>query len=154
MAARATAVTLALAAGLVCALDWLRRRRARGGARAVKIDGNKIAKEIRAEIKDEVSALEREWEVTPGLAVVLVGARTDSLTYVKHKKKAAAEVGFHSVDVELDERAPQADVLLAIEGLNEDPGRILNTMSELWIPATFRYKLSREGSQDFASKSL
>ena len=114
-------VTLALAAGLVCALDWLRRRRARRGARAIKIDGNKVAKEIRAEIKEEVGALEREHGVTPGLAVVLVGARTDSLTYVKHKKKAAAEVGFHSVDVELDERAPQADVLLAIEGLNEDP---------------------------------
>lgn len=30
--------------------------------------------------------------VRPGLAVVLVGQRTDSATYVRMKKKAAAEV--------------------------------------------------------------
>lgn len=36
--------------------------------------------------------------VTPGLAVVLVGNRTDSATYVRMKKKAAEEVGFYSVD--------------------------------------------------------
>ena len=52
-------VTLALAAGLVCALDSLRRRRARRGAPAIAIDGNKVAKEIRAEIKEEGGALER-----------------------------------------------------------------------------------------------
>jgi 5,10-methylene-tetrahydrofolate dehydrogenase/methenyl tetrahydrofolate cyclohydrolase len=38
---------------------------------------------------------------------VIVGNRTDSATYVRMKKKAAAEVGFHSVDIALDESVTQ-----------------------------------------------
>ena len=43
-------------------------------------------------------------------AVVLVGARPDSAKYVSMKKKAAKELGFHSVDHTLDEDTPQAEV--------------------------------------------
>jgi len=49
---------------------------------------------------------------------VLVGARPDSATYVRMKKKAAAEVGFFSVDVTLDEDATQETVLQAVQTLN------------------------------------
>ena len=72
---------------------------------ATKISGTAISKEIREEMKQEVMALQAEHGVTPGLAVVLVGNRPDSATYVRMKKKAAAELGFHSVDVTLPDTA-------------------------------------------------
>lgn len=47
----------------------------------------------------------------PGLAVVLVGARKDSETYVRNKKKACAEVGIVDYGANLPEDASQEDVL-------------------------------------------
>lgn len=72
---------------------------------ATKISGTQISKDIREELKDQVALLQAEHNVTPGLAVVLVGERPDSATYVRMKKKAAAEIGFHSVDVSLPDTA-------------------------------------------------
>ena len=45
--------------------------------------------------------MKQDTGVVPGLAVVLVGNRPDSATYVRMKKKAAAEVELHAVDVSL-----------------------------------------------------
>lgn len=59
---------------------------------AAIIDGKKIAEDIRKEIASEVSALKASTGKAPGLAVVLVGSRKDSETYVRSKKKACAEV--------------------------------------------------------------
>ena len=47
----------------------------------------------------------------PGLAVVLVGSRKDSETYVRSKKKACAEVGIVDFGVDLPEDATQEQVL-------------------------------------------
>ena len=43
-----------------------------------------MSKTIKAELKEQVAAM----EVKPGLAVLLIGARKDSQTYVKMKQKA------------------------------------------------------------------
>jgi len=56
------------------------------------IDGKKIAEDIRGEIASEVAKIKAASGQVPGLAVVLVGARKDSETYVRSKKKACAEV--------------------------------------------------------------
>ena len=71
------------------------------------IDGKAIAATVRAEIKTAADELKQTHGVTPGLAVVLVGNRTDSATYVRMKKKAAAEVGFYSVDKTFEESVTQ-----------------------------------------------
>ena len=47
----------------------------------------------------------------PGLAVVLVGGRKDSETYVRNKKKACAEVGIVDFGASLPEDATEEDVL-------------------------------------------
>ena len=88
------------------------------GAAAV-INGTAIAAGIRAELRAEVARL-ASVGLTPGLAVVLVGARLDSATYVRMKKRAAAEVGLHSVDVALAADATQRELLAEIERLNAD----------------------------------
>lgn len=64
---------------------------------ATLISGTAISKELRGELAEHVKEMQAEHGITPGLAVVLVGDRPDSATYVRMKKKAAAEVGFHSV---------------------------------------------------------
>ena len=49
----------------------------------------------------------------PGLAVVLVGSRKDSETYVRNKKKACEEVGIASFGETLPEEATEEEVLKA-----------------------------------------
>ena len=84
------------------------------------IDGKAISAQIRKEVAEQVALLVDEHNVRPGLAVVLVGERKDSATYVRFKKKAAAEVDFHSVDIKEDETVSQAKLLEIVDQLNED----------------------------------
>ncbi len=85
------------------------------------IDGKAIAATIRGEIKTEVDEMQNEYGTVPGLATVLVGARPDSATYVRMKKKACAEVGIKSFANELPADVQQADVVDLIRELNENP---------------------------------
>ena len=55
---------------------------------------------------------------TPGLAVVLVGARRDSATYVRMKKKACAEVGVVSFGIDYPADVTQEELLTKIDELN------------------------------------
>jgi hypothetical protein len=69
-----------------------RRQAVHARASAQLIDGKQIAADIRQELAAEVATLKAATGKVPGLAVVLVGARKDSETYVRNKKKACAEV--------------------------------------------------------------
>jgi methylenetetrahydrofolate dehydrogenase (NADP+)/methenyltetrahydrofolate cyclohydrolase len=57
---------------------------------------------------------------TPGLATLLVGADDASARYVGMKHAKAAELGCHSVDTHLGADATQAEVLAAVQALNDD----------------------------------
>lgn len=85
------------------------------------ISGNAISAQIIDEVKQATEELIAEHNVTPGLAVVLVGNRTDSATYVKMKKRAAANCGFHSIDIDLPVEVSQDELLAEIDKLNNDP---------------------------------
>ncbi len=82
------------------------------------LDGKAIAADIRASIKDQVSALVAAGGRQPGLAVVLVGDNPASRVYVRNKSAACAEVGFHSEMHLLDADVPEADLLALIDALN------------------------------------
>lgn len=88
---------------------------------ATKIDGTAIAKNIREELKVSVDAMKEKFGVEPGLAVVLVGERRDSATYVRMKKKACAEIGIRSVGIDLRVEVSQAELIQHIDDLNADP---------------------------------
>lgn len=85
------------------------------------IDGKQIAEDIRKEIAAEVAGLKAATGRAPGLAVVLVGTRKDSETYVRSKKKACAEVGFESFGADLPETATEEEVLAVVERFNANP---------------------------------
>ena len=88
---------------------------------ATVIDGKAIAATVREEIATEVKAMKESKGTVPGLAVVLVGERKDSQTYVRSKKKACEEVGIVSYGADLPADASQEEVLDVVRGFNEDP---------------------------------
>lgn len=85
------------------------------------INGNQIAKQLRAELKVEVDELKSEHGVTPGLAVVLVGEDPASKVYVRNKHRACERVGIESIGIRLPADASHAEVMEKVEELNENP---------------------------------
>ncbi|KAF8725890.1 hypothetical protein HU200_020457 [Digitaria exilis] len=85
------------------------------------IDGKAIAADIRREVAAEVAALSSKHNFVPGLAVVIVGSRKDSQTYVSMKRKACAEVGICSVHVDLPEDISELALVAEVHRLNADP---------------------------------
>ena len=85
------------------------------------IDGKAIAATIREEIRNEVEAIKAKHGKVPGLATVLVGARRDSQTYVRMKKKACEEVGIASFSHDLPEDISQEELLKVVRDLNANP---------------------------------
>ncbi|PKI45410.1 hypothetical protein CRG98_034215 [Punica granatum] len=59
--------------------------------------------------------------VVPGLAVILVGDRAESATYVRNKKKACGHVGINSFEVHLPANSSEEEVLKYISEFNADP---------------------------------
>jgi 5,10-methylene-tetrahydrofolate dehydrogenase/methenyl tetrahydrofolate cyclohydrolase len=103
-------------------------------AKAIVIDGKAVAATIQDELKDEVETLQREYGLVPGLAVILVGDRVDSATYVRMKKKMATAIGIHSVDVNLPATVSQEELLHHIEACNTDP-KIHGILVQLPLPS-------------------
>lgn len=85
------------------------------------IDGKSNAADIRGEIKTEVSELKAKYGKVPGLAVVIVGSRPDSATYVRMKRKACDEAGIVSFHKEMPDTATEAEVLEVVSEFNANP---------------------------------
>ena len=86
----------------------------------VIIDGNKIAQEMRDEVRKRALALKEKTGIVPGLAVILVGEDPASQVYVGRKAKACAEVGFLSREYKLSADTSEAKLLNIISELNAD----------------------------------
>jgi methylenetetrahydrofolate dehydrogenase (NADP+) / methenyltetrahydrofolate cyclohydrolase len=82
---------------------------------ATRLDGKALAARIRAEVAAEVAELG-----DLGLATVLVGDDAASQLYIRLKHKAAGEVGIRPIDRRLPADATEADVIAAVEELNDD----------------------------------
>ncbi|WP_375784841.1 bifunctional methylenetetrahydrofolate dehydrogenase/methenyltetrahydrofolate cyclohydrolase FolD [Bradyrhizobium sp. Pha-3] len=87
---------------------------------AIRIDGKAIAEDLRARVARDVALLQAEWNVTPGLAVVLVGKDPASSVYVKTKARQAQAVGFKSQQFLLPGSVGEAELLELIGNLNAD----------------------------------
>ncbi|WP_295883382.1 bifunctional methylenetetrahydrofolate dehydrogenase/methenyltetrahydrofolate cyclohydrolase FolD [uncultured Thiohalocapsa sp.] len=84
------------------------------------LDGKRIAADIRAQVKADVASRSAHGLRPPGLAVVLVGEHPASQVYVRNKRKACAEVGFHSALHALPDSTSQAQLLALVDQLNAD----------------------------------
>ncbi len=99
------------------------------------IDGNAIARQVRAEWHDRVEALKRRG-VVPGLAVVVVGEDPASQVYVARKTRACEDIGIHSEKHAFPATAGEAEVLERIARLNADPA-IHGILVQLPLPPHF-----------------
>ena len=84
------------------------------------LDGKKLSDKIRSEVKKDVQTLQ-EKSITPGLAVVLVGADPASAAYVNMKSKACKEAGIYSIAHEMPEAISQDNILEIINMMNKNP---------------------------------
>lgn len=85
------------------------------------IDGKKTAAEIKSEITATVSSMKAKGIRVPHLAAVLVGNDGGSETYVSHKVKDCAEVGFVSTLVRFDASVSETELLAKVRELNDNP---------------------------------
>lgn len=82
--------------------------------------GSEIAKEVKANLKEEIRFIKETGKRSPKLVVVLVGDNQASLSYVKGKEKACYEVGMESELITLSTQTSEIELLSLIEQLNKD----------------------------------
>ena len=97
------------------------------------IDGKQISAQIRAEIKEETAAFQKEYGYLPGLAVVIVGENPASQVYVRNKARACGEVGFYSEVHELPTETTQDELNALVDRLNNDK-KIHGILVQLPLP--------------------
>ena len=84
------------------------------------IDGKTFAASLREVISAEVARIKSSHELTPGLAVVLVGNDPASAVYVRNKGEQTREAGMNSLEHRLPVDTSEEEVLVLIESLNND----------------------------------
>ena len=87
----------------------------------VLLDGKKLANKIKEKLKKEVEALKAEFDVVPGLAVILVGDNPASAAYVKMKEKACEEVGIYSIVHKMPHTISHNEIAKIIQMMNDNP---------------------------------
>ena len=98
------------------------------------IDGKAFAATVREKVAGHVARLKEENDITPGLAVVLVGEDPASQVYVRSKGKQTVEVGMNSFENKMDADTSEADLLAVVEKLNNDPA-VHGILVQLPLPA-------------------
>ena len=97
------------------------------------IDGKKVAADLRADLKKKVAELKSNYNVVPGLTVVLVGEDSPSKIYVKNKEKFAKEVGMNSEVIRYPENVEEKVVLNKIKELNNND-KVSGILVQLPLP--------------------
>ncbi|KAJ1406731.1 Tetrahydrofolate dehydrogenase/cyclohydrolase [Sesbania bispinosa] len=91
------------------------------GHNAAILEGRPIAKDIKFKVANEISRMKSAIGKFPRLAVVLVGDRRDSHTFINIKLKACDQVGIETVVAQLPEKCTENELLDVVSSLNDDP---------------------------------
>ena len=97
------------------------------------IDGNALARQIRAEVTHRTEALKAAG-ITPSLAIIMVGDDPASQVYTRHKVNDSTETGLHAALERYPGDLPEADLLQRIDVLNKDP-TVHGILVQLPLPA-------------------
>lgn len=84
---------------------------------AVIMDGKALAERIKGELAKKVLTMDKK----PALGTILVGSDPASIAYVDGKHRDCAQVGIKSIKVNLPESATTAEILKAVNELNQNP---------------------------------
>jgi methylenetetrahydrofolate dehydrogenase (NADP+)/methenyltetrahydrofolate cyclohydrolase len=88
---------------------------------ATIIDGKALAALVVEEVAKDVAAFEKQYNIKPGLAVVLVGEDPASQVYVRNKVLRANESGLNSIERKLPADVDQPTLNKVVDELNQDP---------------------------------
>ena len=99
---------------------------------AQSIDGNALAKQIRAEVAGRSAALQA-LGIQPALAIILVGEDPASQVYTRHKVNDSTETGLAATLERYPADMAEADLLRRIEELNADP-KVHGILVQLPLP--------------------
>jgi len=88
---------------------------------AKRIDGKAFAESLRARVAARVAKLKAYHDITPGLAVVLVGEDPASQVYVRNKGEQTKACGMNSFEFKMPADTTQDALLAKVAELNADP---------------------------------
>jgi len=100
---------------------------------ATVIDGKAFAADVRGQVGEHVTRLKTDHGITPGLAVVLVGADPASEVYVAAKHKQTVEVGMNSFEHRLPADVSEEVLFDLIDKLNAD-GTVHGILCQFPVP--------------------
>ena len=110
---------------------------------ATIIDGKAFAARVREQVGEHVARLKNDHGITPGLAVVLVGADPASEVYVRSKGKMTVEVGMKSVEHRLEHKHLNEDLVINsidpakdVDGFHISNVGLLGTGQKSMVPCT------------------
>ena len=96
--------------------------------------GKDFAAQIKEEAKKQSESIKKQYGVTPGLAVVIVGSDPASQVYVRNKHKACEALGIYSEVIVLPEDTTKEALLAQIDALNSSR-KIHGILVQLPLPA-------------------
>lgn len=86
------------------------------------ISGKELSAKLKAEMAEHVATFPAEYGRVPHLVVILVGEDPGSVSYVKGKAKASAEVGIRNTTIRRPDTITEDELLGMIAELNADDG--------------------------------
>lgn len=84
------------------------------------IDGKQFADNLCEKLKAEVAALQQQHNLSPSIAVVLVGDDPASQVYVRNKVRRCEQLGINSIEHRLGAETTESELLILIDTLNND----------------------------------
>ncbi|MGW6459374.1 bifunctional methylenetetrahydrofolate dehydrogenase/methenyltetrahydrofolate cyclohydrolase FolD [Streptomyces sp. NPDC055078] len=100
---------------------------------ALILDGKKLAADVRARTRANISAFSERTGTVPGLATVLVGEDPASQVYVASKRRLATAVGIEDFHRHLSGSAPDGEIATVIDELAADP-KVSGILLQLPLP--------------------
>lgn len=99
--------------------------------------GKEFATRIKDSARLEIENLKKNFGVTPGLTVIIVGENPASQIYVRNKHKTCEELGIRSEIVALPENTSKNELLAKIDDLNANKN-IHGILVQLPLPAAIK----------------
>jgi len=104
----------------------------------LKLNGKALSDSIINELKNEVDSIKLKFPqwVAPTLCIVTVDPSNATQTYLKHKREAAAKVGYNFREDRFEKNLSQEELISKIQALGKDPN-IHGIIVQLPIPEHF-----------------
>ena len=86
----------------------------------ITIDGKQTAEHIYEDLKQKIKDLKENHDTIPGLSIIIVGDKSDSVIYVRMKEKMCHRLGIKSQVVRMPGNSTQQQVIEKVKELNND----------------------------------